>query len=277
MADRVLRRWHRRITDYLHQIWKQHRKRASAAERLSGAETETSRAARRRTELSALSAGRPRAAPKQTNRGRRKIFVATVHDDGGAGLQRQVELLRDNVTPLTAPNYGALPPGTACLHVAAGGNVAEAMEARPPTAVPPDRVAASGPGVTLAGILAVCERHRTVRALRLSHCDLGQGALRRLRDGARWLTDLGMYEVQGVTDADVEETRAIGWPRIFTIGRARSTGAPARPSYRWRQGEDGGQRHRALRPGRSWRAGKSQRRPSAGRGGWCTHPTPGFR
>ena len=120
----------------------------SAAERLAGAETEAARTARRRTELSALAAGQPPAAPRQPYRGRRKVFVATVHDDGGAGLQRQVELLRDNVTPLPAPDYGALPPGTACLYVAAGVSVVAAMEARPPGAVPPDRVAASGPGVT---------------------------------------------------------------------------------------------------------------------------------
>ena len=68
--------------------------------------------------------------------------------------------------------------------------------------------------MTLGAILEMCGRHKTVRSLRLSHCDLGQDALRQLRDGARWLCDLGIYKVQGITEAEVAETKAGG----FTLG-----------------------------------------------------------
>ena len=109
VADRVLRRWHRRITDYLHQTWRRHRKRVQAAERLSDAETETARSNRRRSELKLLNAGRRPTARVRRPRARDKVFRSAPQDDGGASQRRQAEMMLRSVTLLSSPAFGGPP------------------------------------------------------------------------------------------------------------------------------------------------------------------------
>ena len=128
---------------------------------------------------------------------------------------------------LSSPADGGPPPGMVSLQVEADGSLMAAMRDRPHDTVPPDCVAISGPGVTLEGILDLCRRHKTARALRLSHCDLSAGALQQMRAGARWLQELRFYEVTGITESDVSEAEEQGWPRTFIFGRVGASGVLA--------------------------------------------------